>query len=344
MCIMEVCKRCKTKFEPKPKYKNFCSDKCKFPYVWTDEEKAAIRQRTLNQMRSVGRIPIEDRHYACNHCNKEYRPKYLPSTFCSRTCASKHRFLDAEKRSRHGMAVKASMFAKRGNLPTKKNQLKLCSSCGDAAFKGIYCTGCKKFALNGPLFNKLGIDEAITLKERGELAKKKLMELYCEEEWSMLDIQRVFKVNLNTLHKFAKKSGFKIRSVSEGNYMAIRKGKPIPNATSFKQGWHTTWEGRRFYYRSSYEFDVCNELDEKKVSYSIESLRIQYYDSQKQKIRTALPDFHLPVHNEIVEVKSEYFFDKVNMQDKFKEYKSRGYDCRLLLEHKKYSYEEVLAM
>lgn len=210
-----------------------------------------------------------------------------------------------------------------------------------------HCVECRKFSQYVPMFTKLDVNVHKNLQINAELAKDKLVKFYHEMNMSMLDIQRDHKVNVNTLHRFAKRIGFKMRTLSEGSRMGYAEGRITPHEnvhSTFKQGWHTTWENKRFYYRSSYELDLCNELDEKRVSYSMESLRIQYFDSQKQKTRTALPDFHLPVHNEIVEVKSEYFFDKVNMQDKFREYKSRGYDCRLLLEHKEYSYEEVLAM
>lgn len=163
----------------------------------------------------------------------------------------------------------------------------------------------------------------------------------------MINIQRDYKVNMNTLHRFSKLMGFSLRTISEGLSMAIAEGRhtlPTDHFSIFKQGWHTTWEGKKFYYRSSYEYDVCNELDAQRIPYEMEALRIPYYDSQKQQARTALPDYHLVSSNEIWEVKSAYFFNKTNMQDKFQEYKKLGYCCKLVLEQKEYDYEAVMSM
>ena len=66
----------------------------------------------------------------------------------------------------------------------------------------------------------------------------------------------------------------------------------------------------------------------------VEDLRILYWDSQLQVQRVAIPDFYLPDSNEIIEVKSTYTYDPINMKDKFIAYKQHGYKCKLLLEHK----------
>jgi hypothetical protein len=213
--------------------------------------------------------------------------------------------------------------------------------------KSKFCHECKPYFSYVKLFSKLSLDDALSLKERGAKAKEVLMELYFTQRLSSLDIQRDYKVNVNTLDKFSKKAGFQLRSISEGISVGFAEGRMTlgENPLShFKQGWHTSWEGGKFYFRSSYELDLCHELDQKMVSYSMESLRIPYFDSQKQKMRVALPDFHLSDSNEILEVKSLYFFNKVNIQDKFREYVRLGYRCKLILEHKEYSVDQVLAM
>lgn len=75
-------------------------------------------------------------------------------------------------------------------------------------------------------------------------------------------------------------------------------------------------------------------MDQKKIRYMVEDLRILYWDSQLQVQRVAIPDFYLPDSNEIIEVKSTYTYDPINMKDKFAAYKQHGYKCKLLLEHK----------
>lgn len=102
----------------------------------------------------------------------------------------------------------------------------------------------------------------------------------------------------------------------------------------YKTGHHTTWNNKKVFYRSSYELDYAEELDDKKIDYEMESLRIQYFDSKKKITRTAIPDFYLPDQNKIVEIKSNYTYDEQNMKDKFKAYKKHGYEIELILEHK----------
>lgn len=98
--------------------------------------------------------------------------------------------------------------------------------------------------------------------------------------------------------------------------------------------WHTTWNGNKCFYRSSYELDYCKELDKQKIDYEMESLRFLYWDSQQQKERVAIPDFYIPNQKLIVEIKSDYTYDEQNMKDKVEEYKKHGYDFKLILEHK----------
>lgn len=50
------------------------------------------------------------------------------------------------------------------------------------------------------------------------------------------------------------------------------------------------------------------------------------------KQRVAIPDFYLPESNTIVEIKSDYTYDKQNMDDKIKAYKEHGYKYKLILE------------
>lgn len=345
---MKECMKCGTKFVPQYRLKNYCSDKCKPHHEPTEFEIQESIHRNKEKSRRNGIIPIDERHYTCLHCNVSFQKQWPPkkgNIFCSRSCSSTYRFSKDEERKRLSDIIKKSSIEKRGFLPTKKESPRHCISCSLTIKLGKYCNECKKFAFSKPLFEKLEINESLSLKERGAIAKEFLMDLYYDKRMSMLDIQREHKVNMNTLHKFAKKTGFSLRTISEGAILAYSEGRGIIGSNQrFKQGWHTTWEGKQVYYRSSYEQDVCRELDEKHVPYEMESLRITYYDSQKKQMRTALPDFHLSDSNEIVEVKSVYFFNKINMQDKFREYVKLGYRCKLVLEHREYSVAEVMAM
>ena len=88
------------------------------------------------------------------------------------------------------------------------------------------------------------------------------------------------------------------------------------------------------YLRSSYEEDYAQLLDASKIKYEVEKLRIEYYDSQEQEKRTAIPDFYLVDTNTIVEIKSSWTLDVINMLDKLKAYKELGYKFKLILDHK----------
>lgn len=91
---------------------------------------------------------------------------------------------------------------------------------------------------------------------------------------------------------------------------------------------------KRCFYRSSYELEYAQQLDEQQVDYNMENLRILYWDSQLLKQRVAIPDFYLPESNTIVEIKSNWTYNKQNIEDKVKSYKEHGYNCKLMLEKK----------
>ena len=106
-------------------------------------------------------------------------------------------------------------------------------------------------------------------------------------------------------------------------------GKP---EQKFNQSWHTTWTGEEVFLRSSYELDYAEYLDSNQISYSVEELRIEYFDSQQNKTRIAIPDFYISSTNEIVEIKSDFTLDIQEMLDKFDAYKNLGYIPKLILE------------
>ena len=68
---------------------------------------------------------------------------------------------------------------------------------------------------------------------------------------------------------------------------------------------------------------------------------IEYFDSKKKRTRFAIPDFYLPDHNVIIEVKSRVTFDKRNMLDKINAYLEQGYDFVLEYEHKSFCAQDV---
>ena len=144
-----------------------------------------------------------------------------------------------------------------------------------------------------------------------------------------------FKHSETLLHIF-KDWNFPIRGWSKAVVNEWLQGKLIQNndPIHYKQQWYTTWNNKEVYLHSSYELDYAKELDEQKIDYDVECLRIKYWDSQKQEYRCAIPDFYIPKDNLIVEIKSNWTLDKQNMKDKMKAYKELGYNFKLICDHK----------
>ena len=214
---------------------------------------------------------------------------------------------------------------------SKKIKKNNCVSCKSETSKK-YCNDCKKFIQYTKLFKKLNIDSSLSLHNQSIITKKILIDLYFTQKLSLEDIKQKFGIMYNTIHFFLKKFNISLRTLSQSQQLSIEQGKIIlPTNKKYKHGWHTTWNNKRVYYRSSYELNYCFELDNKKIDYSMETVRIKYYDSQKKKNRIAIPDFL--IGNSIVEIKSTYTYDPINIKDKFIAYKNLGYDVKLFVDN-----------
>lgn len=230
------------------------------------------------------------------------------------------------------------------SIKTKNKKLnkKSCKLCGS-----LSCTNdiCKRpqlvrmllqFGLNP---KTLGCIEFLKEFERIKLI---VQSLYFDDGFSGSDIAEIYGMSrTNTISKL-KYFGIKSRTLSECARNSIVKGKLVPPTNSqYKTGWHTTWTGSQIFYRSSYELEYAIQLDVQRINYEVEELRIEYWDSQRMKYRIAIPDFHLNDSNTIVEIKSNWTYDSINMIDKFQTYQELGYKFKLILEKIEYS-EPVL--
>lgn len=159
---------------------------------------------------------------------------------------------------------------------------------------------------------------------------------YYDNEMSLPDLCKKYNYpDPGTLGAFLKRGlNFELRNQSTAGSMAYKQGK-IPIKDTFpncKTGDHTTWDGRIVHYRSSYELDYYHILDKQKVYYLVEALRITYYDTVREKERTAIPDIFIPDDNLIVEIKSNFTYNKQEMNDKFQSYEEKGYKTKLILD------------
>lgn len=265
------------------------------------------------------------------------------SKFCSSFCSSQYSSLfnksDDLKSSECISCGKSIKINKRASSNNSKcedcKKLKKCKCCNNFNCKDERCykflRGRKK------IFKKLGFN----FYHFGDIKFYTEYDRICEllkteyENQSMVEIGEKYDINYQTIWTLMKDLKIKARDTSESLRMAFTKGRiqlPEVEIFPYKSGYHTTWLGDKIWYRSSYELNYCNKLDEEKINYKVESLRIEYWDSQSKKVRTAIPDFLLPDTNTIVEIKSSYTYDPVNMKDKFKSYIKNGYKCKLILD------------
>lgn len=167
-----------------------------------------------------------------------------------------------------------------------------------------------------------------------------LYKLYYEDKMSISELEEKygFKRGWYVLKVFE----IERRNVTDALKNAIEQDRlTIPTNYQFHTEYHTSWENKTFFLRSSYESDYAKYLDEHKIPYEVEELKIKYWDSQKNIERIAIPDFYLPETNEVVEIKSNYTLDKQNMIDKFEAYKKYGYKPKLILEKTEVILEKI---
>lgn len=193
------------------------------------------------------------------------------------------------------------------------------------------------FSRRSPNLTKLGFDFSADVTTEFTKIQSLLYSLYHIRCESMLTIMKMFDIpSSKTMDTLFKLFDIESRSFSEALANGVEQNRVIlPQDASkypYKQGWHTTWDGKQIYYRSSYELDYARSLDGNKIVYDTECMRLKYFDTQKSKYRIAVPDFYIPSQHKLVEIKSTYWYDAINMSDKSKEYRKLGFDFLLILD------------
>ena len=192
--------------------------------------------------------------------------------------------------------------------------------------------------------NKIGTTEVFHEYDR---IRDYIYDLYWNKKKSCEDISKILGINYKhcisqTLFRIL---DIDSRSISEANYIAHETGKiSPPKNTKYKDGKHTTWDGRTVYLRSSYELEYAKYLDDERIEYYVENMRIRYFDTNKNRYRTYVPDFYIPSENKIVEIKSSWTIDYKNIIDKIYGCKEVGYGFELILDHKKIDLTELRKM
>jgi hypothetical protein len=297
----------------------------------------------------------------CENCGKEHDGSYGSGRFCCKECA--RAFSTKNDNSKQLKEVKCIECGK--NIYVNKrasiksylcdeckqkhilnNHPIYCKICGRKYIKGVGgCNNnfCKTHNIQGfklliKYFNfdktKLGTNE---IENEYNRVRGIIYNLYWKENLTGFQIAQKYNFKskhsiLQTVFKFL---NIPTRDIKHANKLAYIEGRmPLQELKNqYKTGWHTTWNNKKVYLRSSYELDYADELDKQQIEYEAESLRIKYFDSKTNEYCTAIPDFYLSGTNTIVEIKSNYTLDIQNMKDKVKVYKELGYNFKLILEH-----------
>lgn len=290
----------------------------------------------------------------CKFCNIELNNEQ--HVFCSHSCNAKYnnknRVVSEETKNK----IRKTLISKSLNKPiskstNKKIKIKYCKICGQEKCINIEVCKHPKYWFDNLIVFGFDINVLGTINVYNEYYRIKdlLLKEYLDNKLSPKDISMKYKYdkNFENILHILKSFNIKTRDLSESVTNACLNGRLknfINNKNTkyqYKHGWHTTWDNKKIYYRSSYELKFAEKLDNEKMTYETEYFRIKYWDSQKCKYRIAIPDFFILHLNKIIEIKSNYTFDKQNVIDKFNEYIKMGFSVSLLYENKEYSFDEI---
>ena len=279
-----------------------------------------------------------------------------PGLYCSRSCANSRGPSKREMKECSCSSCKKPIFiGKRGTSTTA-----LCEECFHVrrvqarGSKTLKCKVCGQSPCPKPsicqlycaAFNHFGFDQTTlgSVKALEEIARiqVKLLDAYLtgasfSDIGLLADLNSFYRKNTRHVSTFLRFLGLSPRSVQESVRLATLQGKlEVKNPRANQQhcqAWHTTWDGRKVFLRSSYELCYAKQLDEQQIDYRVEALRIVYWDSQLLCQRIAIPDFYLPTTNTIIEIKANGspWYDEQNMKDKEKAYREHGYAFELKL-------------
>jgi hypothetical protein len=288
----------------------------------------------------------------CVVCNGQFSSN-TPTNVCSYSCSNKLRTIVNKGQTKRvqcifcgvSLEVAKNKFTKtilcdvcKNKKDKEKEKLqrrrtcKVCGTFGNAS-DCVRPEICKKYQILPTLVMYFGFNHNLIGTTHVYEEYDRIKNLLHQEYWelgntlSMIAKKYKYTKNVGDFSAILRSLGIKFRTTSEANKLAILLNRTPQNIKSkyFSHGWHTTWEGTNIYYRSSYELDFAQYLDNLKLSYEVEKIRLEYWDTQENEFRIAICDFYLPLYNVVIEVKSSYTLDVINMQDRIAEYRKSGY-------------------
>lgn len=290
----------------------------------------------------------------CEYCGSEHDGSYGTGRFCSNKCSRAY----SSSHRKHRLIIKhckycgVDVLSKNGisddNVvcdACKKLHVKhkICKICGSNYIHRCENEFCKNHNIQqiNTLIKYFGFNQNLLGTLDVEVEFERIRSLLYKDYWvdGLTTTQMAVKYGYPSPCNFVGKV-FKYMNIPSRNCKDTSKilrfiaKRPENTHSQYKHTWYTTWDGYEVYLRSSYEIDFAKYLDSKKIHYEVESLRIKYWDSQINEFRCAIPDFYTPDDNTIYEVKSDYTYDKQNMDDRAKRYKELGYKIVMVLEHK----------
>ena len=283
----------------------------------------------------------------CLECLKETEnPKFCSSGCAARynnknrlnKCTNKHltKFGNCSCGNLVEINIRGSLLGIKCNICKIKSKYVTCKNCGEINCKNRLCRG--EFLLNSDFVKYFGFDKSV-IGSKEVFKEIDRIKHIIEDMYSTLSIIEIAEIinydkDVSTLYANLKRFGITFRSIPDAMKLSLLNGRvsEMPNCQSYKSGWRKTWEGKDVFYRSSYELEYSEYLDKNLISYDIENLRIEYWDSQRNCYRIAIPDFYIIDSNTIVEIKSTYFYDPINMKDKVIRYRDLGYSFKLILD------------
>ena len=281
----------------------------------------------------------------CKQCGKSFkvdrRHPNSESFICDECHKKEKKYINQEEKHQYELNRRREQ---------SKNRLYICPCCGQPHKYKEKCQTselCRRHPNRiwyknlipfGFDYSKIGTPEYVNEYYKAlEVIKTEYFEnkLSSQQIFEKYNCREYFKYE-SVIRNILKTENITIRNICEAQHNAIENGKSTLTLHSYqyKTEYHKSWENKTFLLRSSYEIDYANILDEQHISYDVETLRIYYFDTQQKHKRIAIPDFYLPETNTIVEIKSDWTLDVINMLDKVKAYKELGYNFKLILEHK----------
>ena len=202
-------------------------------------------------------------------------------------------------------------------MNTLENGLLKCSICGKDGYKNlikhIVCThkiSCEDYKVLYP-------EDLIYIKEMVQKFSKGGYSANRSMKENNLDFsERSRKARATEMRNNPNSYYIRNRRLYENEDFKSRATQRILNIQPpYRQYKHESEKGT-IYFKSSWELKLAESLESANVSYRYEPFGIPYFDTFSQKNRLYFPDFYLPDHNLIIEVKPSCYLKDNTVKDK----------------------------